>query len=403
MEVEPFENPWIKKIRVLTHLLLLSIALNIGLATAFVTHKVRAGRALRPQNTLIRAAKVIVSNAEVIKSFFNCTFDELVSELENRELVQDGYSRRDLALSCLVSYHHLDMKRALAGKEFQVRKYTFVHADGGEQFDLEVYPALDEADFQLILGFLKREKWPLTTEGLFEELKKESSEQNLTTSLAQSFVSTSEFYTLYTLFRRKNDNVKASEVLKMILEGPWEFFNEFILLQKSAPNLTEESMRNLLTKYVDHGAAEASLLWIKLDSEYVLRGLDDQFLKKVVEHIQVPSQQVIIFLKQLLLSVRSDELRELAGRKLYLFENLPVPEPYSHELALQQFDLVAAVKEKKEETQQVLLHTVADGESLWKIAKKYRTSISDIREANQLKTDKLRPGQKIEIPVKKQA
>ena len=406
MEVEPFENPWIKKIRVLTHLLLLSIALNIALATAFITHKVRAARTLRPQTTQARPAKVVVSNAEVIKNFFSYSFEELVGELDNRELVQDGYSRRDLALSCLVSYHHFDMRRALIGKEIQVRKYTFVHTGGGEQFDLEVYPALEESDFQLIQNFLKREKWPLTTEGLFEELKKESTEPNLTTSLAQTFVSTSEFYTLYTLFRRKCDSVKASEVLQMILEGPWNSFNEFIALQKTAPNLTEVSMRELLTKYVEYGVRTASLLWIKLDGEFVLRGLDDQLLKKVVNQIQVSNQQVTHFLKQLLASARSDEVRELAGRKLYTFENLPIPEPYSHELAIRQFVPEMAQREdevvaKNDEAQQVIMHTVAEGESLWKIAKKYHTSISDIRNANKLKNDKLRPGQNIEIPVKK--
>ncbi len=406
MEVEPFENPWIKKIRVLTQLLLLSIVLNIGLTTAFVTHKVRASRALRPQNAPSKRPKIVVSNAQVIKSLFSYSFEELVGELDNRELVQDGYSRRDLALSCLVSYHHLDMKRALIGKEFQVRKYTFVHTDGGEQFDLEVYPALDESDFQLIQNFLKREKWPLTTEGLFEELKKESAEPNLTTSLAQTFVSTSEFYTLYTLFRRKSDHVKASEVLQMILEGPWNFFNEFITLQKASPNLTEVSMRDLLTKYVEYGVPTASLLWIKLDGEFALRGLDDQLLKKVVSQIQVSNQQVTLFLKQLLWSARSDGLRELAGKKLYTFENLSIPEPYSHELTVRQFIPEMAAREaevisKKEEAHQVILHTVCEGESLWKIAKKYQTSISEIRRVNKLKNDKLRLGQIIEIPVNK--
>src|SRR3990167_3386451 len=132
MEVEPFENPWIKKIRTLTHMLLLSLVLNIGITTAFVTHKVRARRANHPQSLQTKPAKVLLSNAQVIKGFFNYTFEQLIGELDNQELVQDGYSRRDLALSCLVTYHHFDMKRALAGKEFQVRKLSFIHAEGGE-------------------------------------------------------------------------------------------------------------------------------------------------------------------------------------------------------------------------------------------------------------------------------
>ncbi len=419
MEVEPFENPWIKKIRLLTNLLLLSVACNIGFVTVLVKHKVQLAAKMAGAAPVKKSVKLKNSNAEVVKNYFHLNFDELAAELNSSELLQDGYTKRDLALSCLVAYHHFDISRAVVGKELQRRQLSFIHADGGEQFDLEVYPALDETDFQLIHNFMKREKWPLTTEGLFEELKKESSLPKITSSLAQSFVSTSEFYTLYTLFRRKSDNVKASEVLQMLLEGPWKFFEEFIVEQKSAPDLTEQSMRTLLTKYVRYGVQTASLLWIQLDSDYVLRDLDDHLLKEVIDPIQEATTATTIFLKQLLCSVRSDSLREIAGRKLFSFENISINEPYDHNLALQKFLPGMFVKEKKVEERQIqkrqvahvsnvahveserFMHTVKEGESLWRIAKRHQVSIADIRRVNHLKSDKLRPGQKIEIPQKK--
>lgn len=406
MEIEPFENPWIKKIRLLTKILIVSLGCNIILATSLITSKMSGHHVFDHKKTSVaKTLKLQPSNGEVVKNFFLCSFGELTTYLANDELLQDGYTKRDLALSCLVAFHHFDIERAVVGKHLQRRKLSFVHVDGGEQFDLEVYPGLDETDFMLIQNFIKREKWPLTTEGLFEELKKEKDDVLLTSSLAQSFVSTSEFYTLYTLFRRKSDNVKASEVLQMLLEGPWKFFEEFTTEQKASPDLTQESMRNLLTKYVRCNIPSASLLWIKLDSDHVLHGLDDSLLKEVVEPIEENSTVTTIFLKQLLCSVRSDELREIAGRKLYAFENLTPPEPYDNNLALVKFLPAMFAKERKDEpvkemTQERFMHTVKEGESLWKIAKKYRISIADIRKCNRLKSDKLRPGQKIEIPKK---
>ena len=407
MEIEPFENPWIKKIRVLTHLLLVSIVFNIGLTTALITAKSRSSDRRSKAVVASKPHKLNPSNAEVVRELFQLSFQELAENLNCVELLQDGYAKRDLVLSCLTQFHHFDLKRAVVGKDLQRRTLSFVHSDGGEEFALEVFPALDETDFQLIQNFIRREKWPLTTQGLFDELKKTPNLQKLTSSLAQSFVSTSEFYTLYTLFRRKSDNVKASEVLQMLLEGPWEFFEEFIVAQKTLPDLTEESMRSLLTKYVRYGVPAASLLWIKLDSDYVLRGVDDYLLQEVIKPLSQPASQLTIFLKQLLCSVRSDELRKLAAIKLYTFEGVTPPSPFNHEQALRHFLPAMFAEEKAVEAEvepyypKCIMHTVKEGESLWKIAKKYHVSINDIRKVNKLKSDKLRPKQKIQIPSKK--
>jgi LysM repeat protein len=43
------------------------------------------------------------------------------------------------------------------------------------------------------------------------------------------------------------------------------------------------------------------------------------------------------------------------------------------------------------------IHVVVNGDSLWKIAKKYKTSIEALKKANALTSDKLDKGQKILI------
>jgi LysM repeat protein len=44
------------------------------------------------------------------------------------------------------------------------------------------------------------------------------------------------------------------------------------------------------------------------------------------------------------------------------------------------------------------VHTVRSGESLWTIARKYDTSVASLKKLNALRTEALRPGQKIRVP-----
>lgn len=45
-----------------------------------------------------------------------------------------------------------------------------------------------------------------------------------------------------------------------------------------------------------------------------------------------------------------------------------------------------------------LLHLVQEGESLWKIARLHQVNIDQLRALNQLKSDQIRPGQKLLLP-----
>jgi LysM repeat protein len=44
-------------------------------------------------------------------------------------------------------------------------------------------------------------------------------------------------------------------------------------------------------------------------------------------------------------------------------------------------------------------HEVQPGESLWSVAKRYRTSVDQIRETNHLESDRIRVGQKLNVPI----
>ncbi len=155
MEVEMFENPWMKKIRLLTKLLLVSVTLNIGLLTVVIyTSKERVER----RRSAVKEIVLEKTNGEVLATYFKSTFQELAKELKNKTVLQDGYSKRDLALACLVNYHYLNLDKAISGKVLQRRKLTFIHQDGGEGFQVEVFPNLDDLDFEILEKFIISKK-----------------------------------------------------------------------------------------------------------------------------------------------------------------------------------------------------------------------------------------------------
>ena len=52
----------------------------------------------------------------------------------------------------------------------------------------------------------------------------------------------------------------------------------------------------------------------------------------------------------------------------------------------------------KEKGKNQLLHTVQEGESLWKISRKYKVSVERLMEVNQLGSEKIQPGRVLKIP-----
>ncbi len=393
-----FENPWMKKIRLLTKLLLVSVALNIGLLTVVIY----TSREQEKKETL-STKKIVLekSNGEVLSIYFKNSFGELVKELKIKTILQDGYARRDLALACLVNYHYLNLDKAISGKSLQRRKLTFIHQDGGESFQVEVFPNLDDLDFEMVEKFIKEEKWPFTTEGLFSDLKKQGAERDST--LETAFYMTAEFYMIQTALKRLDDTLPKEKILNFLLEGNFEQLQQWVLKTKNGGDFLE-GMRALFQDYVKKGASSAAELWIALDNEHILRKLTDLELHKLVELVKENALSSNIFLKQILCSVRSDEVRKEAALKLYLFAKKAPPTPYDHEQALKVFlPTMFAQKEVSKPIPAayslvIKKHTVIDGDSLWKISRKYKVTIESLRAHNHLKTDTLKPGQELLIP-----
>ena len=376
MEMEAFQNPWMKKIRFLTKLLLVSGAMNIGLVTALFYV---SGKSLKKEE--VRSKQIVLekSNGEVLAAYFKSSFSDLIKELKDKTILQ----------------------KAISGKRVQKRKLTFFHHDGGESFQVEVFPNLDDLDFSLIEKFVKEEKWPLSAEGLFIDLKKEGREKD--PALESAFFATSEFYILYTSLKRLDETLSKEKILDFLLEGSFEGLQLWIAKTKSGVNFLE-GIRELFQDAVKRGSSKAAHLWINLDQEYIQRKLTDLELHHLVQALYENDLATNIFLKQVICSVRSDEVRKEAALKLYAFAKVAPPEPYDHEQALKTFLPTMFVKKDPSPatppayTPVVKKHLVADGDSLWKISRKYKVSIETLREHNHLKKDTLKPGQEIIIP-----
>ncbi|MCH9611961.1 MAG: hypothetical protein S4CHLAM102_04410 [Chlamydiia bacterium] len=391
---EAFESPWIRKVRMLTQALVISGALNIGLFSSLVyyaTHEKSVDRVVKKGGVMLTE-----TNASVLKDYFQLSMHGLISELRNDELLEEGCRRRDMALSCLVDFHFFDLERALPHAHLQKRQLFFVHKEGGERFDVSLFPGLREHDFASIIGFAKEEKWPLTPEGLYQRLKVAGESPEV--GLKEAFFASNPFRTLFTRFYRIDPNVDRDILLALVMESGYEVIRDFTLKQEEAADFSKEAIVQFLTGCLKGGSSIASTFLIHLDPEFVLKRFDDEQLKQLIDQLAFFDSKSIYLLKQIICGVRGDGVRKSAALKLYAIHQQDPPNPYDHEVAVRRFLNIPCFEE---DLKQPLFrtHVVKSGESLWKISKMYRCEIKEIAEANGMAPQAMvRVGQELKIP-----
>jgi LysM repeat protein len=228
-------------------------------------------------------------------------------------------------------------------------------------------------------------------------------------SLLEAFYLTPEFTTLVTLFNRAGVPLPSQYVIEVIAEGDWSLIEQFTQEQKLSQDLSPLRLKNLLSGYIRCRSVLAAKILLEWDRDFILKKLDDHDLMVFLDLFSTKTAVLDTFLREIITSPRSDAIWKKAAEKLYAFSDLPCPEPYDHPMTLQTFapklqqDRLAlqqqvaappaAVPAKGKRT-----HMVQSGENLWKIARKYKVSIDALKKANQLETDKLRPGKELVIP-----
>ncbi len=396
-----------KKFRITTLALIFSGALNIGLIATLCIGQERAPTLAFDGGLPKQAEESSLSNLTALNSMSKLTFRELVSLLTNRDLVEEGYAKRDLALAALVTFRHFNLEKALGGVPVQKRLVSTISGP------VELYPGLGEEQFEAIIRFAYREKWPLKSRGLFELLQKLPMPRE--ESLCQAFSMTSEFAALQLLFQRTEAPQESSTLLSLATEGTWDLLDGFAKEQAQLLDLSLEKRRRFLLSCLAHRSKTAARLLLKTDFEFAFKRLDDAGICDMLALLNENSDEARKFCSALLASPRSDLVRKAAALRLYRFVGEAEPPVIDVQTATAKFcpdlkekDLVPApvvVAPKPTlgapvpgSAKAICYHTVAEGDTLWKIARQYKVKVEDLVQINGIEGGKLYPGMTLQVP-----
>ncbi len=400
-------SPWERKVRFLTQTLIFSVALNVGFVATFFYFVLQKKETpivfqLSPIEQKEEALSANLSNDELLSAYSTLSFQELVSILEDTAVVEEGYRKRDLALASLVAFHFFNIEKALSAYPLQRRQLSFIHQDGQEKVDVTVFPGMTDEQFQALVQYVKTEKWPLTAQGVFFELKDDANKQDLT--LLETFYLTSEFRVVEALFTRSGLLFPKEFLVWILTQGDWKMIADFSDEQKLAQDLSPLKLKQFLLGYVKKRSLPAAKILLQWDREFVAKRLEDFDLVLFLDLFPEATPSFSLLLQELLLSARSDAIWRKCAEKLYTFHKLPIPETYDYALVAQTF-FPHAVRVKSEVVKTVepvvitkRTYIIQPGDNLWKIAKKHKVSIEALRKHNALTSDKLKPGKELKIP-----
>lgn len=366
----------LSRIRFLTISLFLSGSFNILLvallcywamqdkpATAFVQLKPKA-----ETNGLL--------NEELLRHYRTLSFDVLIGKLQNT-----SNEERDLAVAALVAFYDFDIKRALCSSMHPLTSQVLICRSGEK---LLTFPHLKEEQVQLILDFAKKERWPLKAKGIFSLLKQDKYKTDKT--LAEAFFLSDEFLFVKNLFVNSKD-VSSMKILQILLEGPWELLASTYAKTRT---ITVEQRSYFLFEYVKHGSPLAASLLLKTDWEFVVNRLKDDSVMIVLKMLKDQDD-----LKKLSTAIATSPRGETLRRVAQDVIGTP---------ALQEKMLTKLkTKEVQPHVKKLLpvenTYIVQEGDSLWKIARKYQIEVDDLKKLNALSSDVLQPGTVLRIPV----
>lgn len=386
-----------KRIKFLSIILSISLAFNIGLLINF------SFIAIRQDSHIVEALPVPVvktlapSLERSIDFFLNKSMTELMLDLKDISYLEEGYRKRDLALAVLVNFHYFNLEQALPGMIPQKRAIYFEKKGSGEQFELLLFPGLTDQHFRAIDQYIRAEKWPITAEGIFYELRKN---KNPELSLKEAFYKTPNFETFEILFKRNQLPFPREALLKVLLANDYLDLDQFFKKIVKDGTFSKDVLYDFLKKMTREQNAQAATWLIELDPIYLVKALEDQELLDLIKALKAKNEKIFSFLKEIVTSIRSDGIRKEAAYKLYMLYQDALPQENS------QFDwMKALIKERKEDPKEIKNlkeHKVKVGDTLWQIARQYQIPLDLIVKWNNLdKTKPLQVGRNLFLEEKK--
>jgi LysM repeat protein len=339
------------------------------------------------------------SNGAVLRKFRSLSTHQLNMRLYSRKLLENGYTERDLALACLVTLHHFDLKRALV--EFrdpqQTRTIAYGRRKDGSIATITVYPELQNAHFESIIRFAKTERWPYTPEGLF--LLLQASQEHKDPSLLEAFMLTPEFMAFESLFNRSQAPITKEDIVSLLLDGNWQPIKQFRDLQRLSQDFSAEMRQKILLQFIERGSPVACELLLKCDFSFALRKLENQHISKMLQLLDSHSSAAKAFAAALMQSPRGDAIWQLAAQRLG--DMLPQP-PNATTLAIKTNTdpyPSSVVPSGPKISKADKLYIIQEGDSLWKLSRRFGVSIASLKAHNQLHSDSLKPGSPLRIPI----
>ncbi len=359
----------------LLYFFLLSASLNIALIASFFSlYLQKSAPASSPSFT--HKEELFSSNAELLHLYSSLSFKELLDLLYNKEKVEAGYTKRDLALAILVGFHGFNIEKALRGIELPKRQVLF--SSSLQTHSLTLFPGLTEEDFQALLHYIHTEEWPWNSATLFTKMQHlHLSSLPIPTSLQETFFLTPEFVFLENFFLSSSLPLPRHLLLSLLLEGAWQNI-------QNAPQL---SIEKFLYSYVEKDSSLAIKLLLHFYLPFVTRHLEDEAIISLLDRVK-ETPDVLLLCNTLLSTPRSDKVWKKASFIRSSLQENP---------AIQETEVSPSSLEQKE-TEKELLYRVQKGDSLWKIAHKHGVKIESIIEKNALPTIALKPGQTLTIP-----
>lgn len=380
-----------ERFRWITQTLILSICLNIIFIGIFFYFFVRENPLTLSIDYFPKEEtpkKVVGSTQELIKHYLSCPYNELLTQLDQLELVEYGFRKRDFALAVLVKRDYLDIQRALGRKYLPVRKMLLEPDD-----EFPLFMQISEGDIEKIKHFIQLEPWPLSAEGLFMQLKHGKREH----SLLMAFFQTPEFLMLESIFARGENKLKKRDLLDLVMEGSFETLSSFSKGLKKEGDFSDEARRCFILHYITAGSSKAAHIFLISDFSYIVKSLSNESLISLLE-VLPPSEESALLIQKILESPREDSLKLKAKKWLTLLEERSedvarvIPRVGTGQLR-------PVFRETPLPSPSPQMHVVQPGESLWIIAKKYQVKVDDLMRVNQLQTSQLQVGKVLKIPI----
>ncbi len=362
---------FVKKLRILTLALIFSGALNIALFASILFFVLQDQKStLSVALPVSKEKKREIANSDWIASMEKLSFRELVAFLTDKEMVEEGYTKRDLAVASLVASHHFNLEKAISAPISQKRMLD----------QIEMYPGLTDEQFEAIIRYAYQEKWPLTSKGLFYLLQKNREE-----SLEQAFLITPEFYSLQMLFQKTEAQQENKTLLNLVSEGNWDLLERFTSEQAQMLDLSVEKRRRLLLSYLALHSTTAAQLLLDTDFEFALKKLDDKGIIDLIALLKGENETARRFYAMLLKSPRSDGVWQAATARIGPQEIVQAPESAPESAR------ALPIPER--------VHIVKEGDNLWKIARQHKIKVDELVQLNGLEKDRLLPGMSLKLPI----